>query len=111
MADLLLQLNAPVILWPMFVASIVLVLLDYLLPVDWLAYLGYALFAVFVGATASVIPTTSFLIMAAVFAGMLLLHVLVFSRYLTNAPHIENCHQSKPCDDHSTHATSVSTSK
>ena len=91
MADLLLLLNEPGILWTLFISSILLVLLDYFLPVDWLAYVGYLCFSVFVGATISATPTYSFVAMVAVAAAMLLAHQFLFSRFLTNAPRYERC--------------------
>lgn len=87
--DVFLFLGQPTILWGLFVASILLVLLDYLLPVDWLAYFGYLCFSLFVGATIDEGPTLSLWITLGVALGMLTAHVLLFSRFLTNAPHIE----------------------
>ena len=89
MHEFFLTLNQPVVLWTLFTSSVLLVLLDYLLPVDWLAYLGYVCFAVFVGATVSVSPAISLAIMAVVGVGMLIAHAAFFSKYLTNAPGIE----------------------
>ncbi len=88
--ELLLILNQPPVLAALCGASVLLVLLDYLLPVDWLAYLGYAAFALFVGTTLSVSPSASVIVMVTVAVGMLVLHKAVFARFLTNAPRIES---------------------
>ena len=82
----LLFLNQPLILGTLFASAIGLVLIDYLFPVDWPAYVGYALFGVFIGATVPLSVAYSGLSMVVVFGLMLLLHKTVFSRYLTNAP-------------------------
>ncbi len=69
----------------LFVAAVVLVLIDYFFPVDYPAFLGYVCFAAgmfFVlpfgigGSTACA---------ALIFVGLLLLHRVWFSRFLTNA--------------------------
>ena len=86
MEDLLLFLNQPLVLWSLFGGAIGLVLIDYLFPVDWPAYFGYALFGIFVGATVPLSAMMSLVAMVAVFCLMLVLHKLIFSRYLTNAP-------------------------
>ena len=84
--ELLLFLNQPQVLWSLFAGAIGLVLIDYIFPIDWPAYIGYALFGVFVGATIPLSVAYSFVAMIAVFGLMLLLHKAIFSRYLTNAP-------------------------
>lgn len=89
MEELLLFLNQTVVLWSLFAGAIILVLIDYLFPVDWPAYLGYVLFAIFIGATVPLSVAFSFLSMLAVFSLMLTLHKAVFSKFLTNAPHLE----------------------
>lgn len=86
MEDILLTLNQPLILWSLFAGAILAVLVDYLFPVDWLAYVGYALFSLFVGATVPATPTVSLIVMAVVTGAMLILHYFVFSKFLTNAP-------------------------
>ena len=86
MEEILLFLNQPLVLWSLFAGAVGLVLIDYIFPVDWPAYVGYAFFGIFVGATIPLSVTFSFVAMAAVFGLMLLLHKAVFSRYLTNAP-------------------------
>ena len=89
MESLLLYLNDPTVLLTLFSAAILLVLIDYMFPVDWPAYIGYALFAIFIGATVPVSVAFSYLSMAAVFSLMLTLHKAVFSKFLTNAPRHE----------------------
>lgn len=89
MFEVLNLLNQPGILWTLFISSILLVLFDYLLPVDWLAYVGYLCFSIFVGATIAVTPTYSLVAMVAVATAMLLAHQYLFSRFLTNAPRYE----------------------
>jgi len=96
MDEVLLFLNQPTVLWSLLATAIIAVLLDYLFPVDWLAYIGYALFAVFVGATVPVGPWSSLGIAFAVFVLMLVLHELIFSRFLTNAPRWERQQASDP---------------
>ncbi len=95
MAELMMTLNQPGVLGTLFIASVVLLLLDYLLPIDWLAYLGYVSFAVFIGATAPASPFNSVVVMVVVLAVALLLHEFFFAQYLTNAPR----HESRPTDD------------
>lgn len=89
MEDLLLVLNQPLILRCLFGGAILAVLIDYLFPVDWLAYVGYVLFGIFVGATLATTPVLSALVMVVVVVAMFLLHKFLFSKYLTNAPRIE----------------------
>ena len=89
MDEILLTLNQPITLWLLFSGAILAVLIDYLFPVDWLAYVGYVLFAVFVGATIPATPAVSLMVIAAVTVTMLVLHHYIFSKYLTNAPRYE----------------------
>ena len=90
-------LNQPLILWSLFAGAILLVLVDYLFPVDWPAYVGYSLFGMFVGATVPLPAVYSLITIAAVFGLMLVLHKIVFSRFLTNAPRHEAARfQRKP---------------
>jgi len=91
-SEIMLMLNQPPVLIGLFTASIVLVLLDYLLPIDWLAYLGYACFSVFIGATAPTTPFYSLLVMGVVLVIVVLAHEFFFAHYLTNAPR----HESRP---------------
>jgi hypothetical protein len=90
-----LTLNAPVVLWSIFTAAILAVVIDYLFPVDWVAYFGYALFAVFIGATVPVAPIVSFVTILVVFGVMLVLHKMFFANYLTNAPYCYRHPESK----------------
>ena len=89
MEEFLLVLNQPVVLWSLFGGAIALILIDYLFPVDWPAYIGYVLFALFVGATANIPQAWSLVAMLAVFVLLLILHKAVFSKFLTNAPYCE----------------------
>ena len=89
MEEFLLFLNQPVVLWSLFGGAIALILIDYLFPVDWPAYVGYVLFALFIGATADVPQGWSAVTIVAVLGLLLALHIAVFSRFLTNAPYCE----------------------
>jgi membrane protein implicated in regulation of membrane protease activity len=69
----------------LFVAAVVLILIDYYFPVDYPAYLGYLCFAggMFFALPLPVVPSA--LIAVAIFVICLLLHWFWFSKYLTNA--------------------------
>ena len=95
MTEIMMMLNQPGVLLGLSTASIVLILLDYLLPIDWLAYLGYVCFALFIGATAPASPLYSCVVMGIVLVAALLLHEFFFARLLTNAPR----HESRPPTD------------
>ena len=75
--------------WPameiLFGFAIALVLIDYFFPVDWCAYLGYLCFAGGVFFALPMTATPSLLAALLVFALLLLLHKVWFSKYLTNA--------------------------
>lgn len=86
MDDLLITLNQSAVLWTLLSGAILTVLIDYFFPVDWLAYVGYAMFALFVGLTIATTPIVSVLAAVGLLAAMLLLHFWVFSSFLTNAP-------------------------
>lgn len=90
MQEFILIMGQPMILTALFITSITLVLLDYLLPVDWLAYLGYIVFAVFIGLTMPAQAATSILVAIGVGVLLLVAHKLLFSKYLTNAPRLES---------------------
>ena len=90
MVDLFFFLNEPAVLWSLVIASIVLVLIDYLFPVDWPAYISYALFSVFIGAIVPFSPAESLVSMIVCLVFILVLHELIFARFLTNAPKYEN---------------------
>ncbi len=87
--EILLLINQPLFLWSLFGGAVALVLIDYIFPVDWPAYFGYALFGIFIGATAPLPPAWSLFAMLAVFSLMLTLHKAVFSKFFTNAPSLE----------------------
>ncbi len=99
MESILLLLNQPLILWSLFAGAVVLVLADYLFPVDWPAYIAYVLFALFIGATVPATPLVSMLSIVAVIGLMLTLHKFVFSKYLTNAPKFERIDPQRDPDD------------
>lgn len=73
----------------LFILGVALILIDYFFPVDYPAYLGYFCFAagMFFALPFTVLP--SILIALGIFAVLLLLHRVWFSRYLTNAPSAE----------------------
>lgn len=89
MEAFLLLVNDPVVLWSILASSVGLVMIDWFFPVDWPAYLGYGLFAVFVGATIPVSPFMSLVAIFLVLLSMLVLHEMFFTRFLTNAPQFE----------------------
>lgn len=89
MEDFFLFLNQPIVLWSLITASVLLILVDYLFPVDWPAYLGYIAFALFLGATVPLSPTLSLIFMAGIFVVILVLHEFIFARFLTNSPRYE----------------------
>lgn len=99
MNELLLFLNQPTVLWLLFGSAVGLVLIDYLFPIDWPAYVGYALFAVFMGATVPFNATVSLLSMVAVLSLMLTLHKAIFSKYLTNLPRHERTREQRLAQD------------
>lgn len=75
--------------WPvmevLFVAAVVLVLIDYFFPVDFPAYFGYLCFA---GGMFFALPyglNPSIVIALLIFALLLTLHKLWFTKFLTNA--------------------------
>ena len=89
MEDFFLFLNQPIVLWSLITASVLLILVDYLFPVDWPAYLGYIAFSLFLGATVPLSPFSSLIFMAGVFILILALHEFLFAKFLTNAPRYE----------------------
>lgn len=98
MEEFFLFLNNPLVLWSLLIGSVVLVLIDYIFPVDWPAYLGYLAFAMFIGATVPLNPLWSFLTIVFSFALLLVLHVFVFSIFLTNAPKYESASTTNDLD-------------
>ncbi|GIW99359.1 MAG: hypothetical protein KatS3mg111_2692 [Pirellulaceae bacterium] len=85
MQDIFVWLNQPTILWMLLVSAVVAILVDYFLPVDWVAFLGYGLFSLFVGATVPATPTISLGLTGSLLLIMWALHYSVFRHYLTNA--------------------------
>ena len=70
----------------LFVLAVVLILVDYFFPVDYPAYIGYLCFAagMFFAVPFTVLP--SLLIAFGIWILLLILHRLLFTRFLTNAP-------------------------
>ncbi len=99
MQDLFAFLNEPIILWTLLLSGVALFLIDYFFPVDWPAFVGYLAVSIFFGATAPVGQTTSLLVMVCVFVGLLVLHMLVLTHFLTNAPKYERLDKPDGDDD------------
>jgi len=72
--------------WLFILAGLVLVLIDYLFPTDWPAYLGYVLFSwgIF-GLSGMGTFGLRFCLGLATLVGLLVLHHIYLSRFLTNA--------------------------
>ena len=89
MDDLLLTLADWHVMELLFGLSVVLILIDYFFPVDYPAYIGYLCFALgmFFALPFTVLPSA--LMSLGIWVGLLLLHRVWFSRYLTNAPGTE----------------------
>ncbi|MGH9380922.1 MAG: hypothetical protein ACRD2Z_09970 [Thermoanaerobaculia bacterium] len=85
MTDLLLKLSSYPLMEVFLIAAVVLVLVDYFLPVDWAAYLGYLCFALGMFWAFPFGPLGSLLTALAAWALLLILHKVWFSRFLTNA--------------------------
>lgn len=85
MADFLLRLSDFPLMEIFFVAAVALILIDYLFPVDWAAYLGYLCFALGMFWAVPFGPWTSLLVSLLAWLVLLLLHRVWFSRFLTNA--------------------------
>lgn len=73
----------------LFIASVALVLIDYFFPVDYPAYIGYFCFAAGMFFALPFGVLISVLVALLIFAVLLILHRVWFSRYLTNAPGAE----------------------
>ena len=69
----------------LFIAAVVLILVDYFFPVDFPAYLGYLAFAAGMFWAFPLGPTLSLVASILLFLALLALHRVWFSRYLTNA--------------------------
>lgn len=86
MNDLLMNLSIYPVMELAFALAVVLVLIDYLFPVDYPAFIGYLCFAV---GGFFALPWTwgpSLAAAVAIWALLLVLHRLWFTRFLTNAP-------------------------
>lgn len=85
-AEILQTVNNPTVIAGLFAAATILILIDFYFPVDWPAHIGYAAFGagVFLVLHLSVVQCA----VAGVGAFVLLeiMHYVLFSRYLTNAP-------------------------
>ena len=86
MHDIIQSLNEMHILWILLAAGLGLVLVDYFFPTDWPAFLGYACFSGAVFFAVGTGLTISLGAAAGALVALLVLHRLVFSRFLTNAP-------------------------
>jgi membrane protein implicated in regulation of membrane protease activity len=85
MLDFLTNLPTVPVMTGLFIASVVLVLIDYFFPVDFPAYIGYLCFAagMFFALPLTFLP--SFIVATVIFLVLLFFHVRLFSQYLTNA--------------------------
>ncbi len=70
----------------LFALAVVLVLVDYFFPVDYPAYLGYLCFAAGMFFAVPFGVVTSLLAAFLIWMVLLVLHRLLFTRFLTNAP-------------------------
>lgn len=86
MNDVLMGLSSYPLMETAFVAAVVLVLIDYLFPVDYPAFIGYLCFAVGVFFALPWTWLPSLAGAAVTFGLLLLLHRVWFTRFLTNAP-------------------------
>lgn len=84
MTDLLLTLRNNIV-EILFIASVVLILIDYFFPVDYPAFIGYFCFAAGIYFVAPFAVGSSLALGIIAFIILLLLHRMLFSRYLTNA--------------------------
>lgn len=85
MSELLIRLAPYPVMEAAFALAVALVLIDYLFPVDFAAYLGYLCFGAGVFFAAPWGLASSLLLGIAVVATLVTLHHLWFSRFLTNA--------------------------
>lgn len=67
----------------LFGAAVVLILIDYFFPVDFPAYIGYLCFALGMFWALPFGPVPSLVGVVLIFALLLLLHRVLFSRFLT----------------------------
>lgn len=86
MTNLLMNLSNYPVMETAFALAVILVLVDYLFPVDYPAFIGYLCFAVGVFFAAPWAWGPSLLAAVATWALLLVLHRLWFTRFLTNAP-------------------------
>ena len=70
----------------LFVLAVVLVLVDYFFPVDYPAYFGYFCFAAGMFFVVPFGVVTSLLVALGIWIVLLVLHRVLFTRFLTNAP-------------------------
>lgn len=85
MTDLLLKLSNYPMMEILCIAAVALVLIDYLFPVDWAAYLGYLCFALGMMWAVPFGPLGSVITALVIWVLLLFLHKIWFSRFLTNA--------------------------
>jgi len=89
MYDFLLQLQNWRVMEISFIAAVALILIDYFFPVDFPAYIGYFLFAVGMFFAMPFGFLFSVLFAIGLFALLLAMHAIWFSRFLTNAPGLD----------------------
>jgi membrane protein implicated in regulation of membrane protease activity len=85
MPDFLANLPTVPVMTGLFIAAVVLILIDYFFPVDFPAYIGYLCFSagMFFALPLTFIP--SLIAAIVIFFLLLFFHVQLFSQYLTNA--------------------------
>lgn len=85
MLDFLANLPTIPVMTGLFIAAVVLILIDYFFPVDFPAYIGYLCFAagMFFALPLTFVP--SLIVAIVIFLLLLFFHVRLFSQYLTNA--------------------------
>lgn len=99
MYDLILQLQNWRLMEISFIAAVALILIDYFFPVDFPAYIAYALFAVGMFLALPFGPLLSFLFALGLFLLLLAMHLIWFSHFLTNAPNTTKPISTKPSSD------------
>lgn len=90
MQTLIENVNSPMVVMGLFIASVVLILIDYYFPTDWPCQLGYFCFAFGMFLTLPYTPMASLLIAGAIWAGLVILHGVWFRHYLDNVPELED---------------------
>lgn len=86
MTDLLITLSNYPVMEIAFALAVILVLVDYLFPVDYPAFIGYLCFAIGVFFALPWTWGPSLAVALVTWVLLLVLHRLWFTRFLTNAP-------------------------